>query len=512
MSSDSEHPLAEIEPRLRSLLPGALYADAWLDPSKGNLSRVFEHLRRVHRILHDYLPRIVYDSPPKPGDIRNEWRRGTLMFTDLAGFTKLMEANAAHGQSGAYTLLEVLNQYYATMLEIISKSGGNLLEFTGDALLAVFPEDRLKDDAARAVRAGLRMQNAMEMFREIETDHGILSLGMRVGMHTGSFLEADVGTPRRMAHVLLGNSVLLAKQAEGAGQIGRVCLTEAAYELIKDDFECDKWGSDHWLIKKDSGVEIGEYEITPSRRRTSGLVLLDRSHEGLISAVNEALVLVEPLASYLPGSVLNVLVESLASRQIQPEFPDVTVVFVNILGLPESVDSASDEEIANVVSNFSRMFALIHGAVRTHDGTLKNVTYHTSGSDIVIYFGVPVAHADDDLRGAKAAVDIREIVQTFTPPTVDGKSLNISCQLGITRGRAFSAEIGEPRGRREFNVLGDIVNTSSHLMNMAEGNRIYISEAMYASVAASFDCKELGRLALKGKSQTLKAFELLNPK
>ena len=499
MSSDREHPLAEIEPRLRSLLPGALYADAWLDPSKENLARVFEHLRRVQRILHDYLPRTVYEFPPKPGTIRSEWRRGTLMFTDLAGFTKLMEVNAARGQSGAYTLLEVLNHYYATMLEIISKSGGNLLEFTGDALLAEFPEDRRKDDAARAVRAGLRMQNAMEQFREIETDDGSLSLSMRVGIHTGLFLEADVGTPRRMAHVLLGNSVLLAKQAEGAGKIRRVCLTRASHKQIKDDFKCDKWGTDHWLIKKDSEVELGEYEITPSRRRTSGLVLLDRSREGLISAVNEALVLVEPLSSYLPESVLNILVESVASRQIQPQFPDVTVVFVNILGLPESVDAASNEEITNVVSSFSRIFALIHGAVRTHGGTLKNVTYHTSGSDMVVYFGVPVAHADDGLRGAKAAVDIRDIVQSFTSPTVDGKPLNISCQIGITRGRAFSAEIGEPRGRREFNVLGDIVNTSSHLMNLAEGN-----SHLYLRSSARFSCgfvRLQGAWALRAERQ-----------
>jgi adenylate cyclase len=60
------------------------------------------------------------------------------------------------------------------MIEIISKSGGDLLEFTGDALLILFPSNEKKNDTLRAVRAGLRMQRAMKHFAEIDTPHGHL--------------------------------------------------------------------------------------------------------------------------------------------------------------------------------------------------------------------------------------------------------------------------------------------------------------------------------------------------
>jgi len=96
------------------------------------------------------------------------------MFTDLAGFTKLMEANAVKGPEGAKDLLRQLTKYFSAMIAIISKSGGDLVEFTGDALLVVFPKNEKNDDALHAVRAGLRMQRAMKEFAEIETPSGIV--------------------------------------------------------------------------------------------------------------------------------------------------------------------------------------------------------------------------------------------------------------------------------------------------------------------------------------------------
>jgi adenylate cyclase len=66
------------------------------------LERVFEHLRTLQRILHDYTSRLISEKAPKPGEIRYEWQRGTLMITDLAGFTRLMETNASQGKSGLH--------------------------------------------------------------------------------------------------------------------------------------------------------------------------------------------------------------------------------------------------------------------------------------------------------------------------------------------------------------------------------------------------------------------------
>jgi class 3 adenylate cyclase len=502
-------PLASIESRLRLLLPADLYASVWVDPSPTMLERVFEHLRTLQRILHDYTSRLISENAPRPGEVRYEWQRGTLMFTDLAGFTKLMEANASQGRAGAGSLLKVLNAYFAEMIETISKSGGDLMEFTGDALFAFFPEGERRNDTLQAVRAGLRMQRAMKHFAEIETPAGILQLQMRIGIHTGRFLTADIGTPRRMEHVLLGSAVQQAKLTESNGRNERVNLSEQAHERVKDQFRFEDGQPGYWLVHDDlTDEQLGEYEITPRRRQASN-ILFERSMAGLVSEITEMLKSIEPLASFIPAPVLNLLVESAAERHIPPDFPEPTVMFVNFVGLPEMVDRALPGEELKVVNSFSRAFALINAAVEARGGVLKKITYHLSGSDIVIYFGVPTAHTNDPERAASAAFAIREIVKGLKAPTVGGIQPEITCQIGINQGAAFVAEIGEPRGRREFNVLGDTVNTTARLMNRAGKDQIVVSGAVLETIISRFDTKPLGEVSLKGKRAAIPIFELL---
>lgn len=512
MPSPRLSPLAVIEPRLRALLPADLYVTAWVDPSTATLVRVFEHLRTLQRVLHDYLPRQVAETPPHPGEIRYEWQEGTLMFTDLAGFTRLVEVNASYGSEGAETLLGLLNAYFTEMIAIISKAGGNLLEFTGDALLAQFQTDERQSDTARAVRAGLRMQRAMARFASIEAAQGTFSLGMRVGVHLGRYLTADIGTPHRMEHVLLGRSVQRTKDAEGAGRVGRVCLTEAAYQRVRDEFRREPGNPGYLLVVDDfTEPQLGEYDIAPPRRRQASMVLLDRSVEGLVVAIEEAVERVEPLASYLPVPVLNLLIENIARRRITPDFPRPTVIFVTLIGLPESLDRASPDEVTSLVGSFSRAFALINAAVEARGGVLKKVTCHLAGSDMVIYFGALNAHTNDPIRAAETALAIRDIVIGIPSPTVGGKQVPVTCQIGLACGPTFAAEIGELRGRREFNVLGDTVNTAARLMGSAGENQIFLTEAVHQDIATRFACEALGSIPLKGKAISIPIFALHSP-
>ena len=470
---------------------------------------VFDHLRTLRYILNDYVPRPVSDSPPKPGEVRYQWQQGTLLFTDLAGFTPLLEANAAYGRSGAESLLSVLNDYFATIIDIISKPGGNLLEFTGDAMLVQFLAGKDGNDTARALRAGLRMQRAMVQFSQIETTRGVLSLGMRVGIHCGKYISADIGTPMRMAHVLLGHSVQQAKQAEGAGTVGRVCLTETASSSLGEQFRFEPQKPGYLLAIDDlTDAQLGEYDIMPTRRRMPSSVLLDRSISGLAAEIEEAVKRVEPLASYIPRPILTLLVENANTRQIPPDFLRPTVMFVNLIGLPESVDEATPEEAVNLVTSFSSVFAMVDAAVTSRGGVLPKLTAHLDGSDMLIYFGVPEAHTDEAVRAASAALAIRDIIAQLTPPIVGGKQVTVFSQIGITLGPVFASEVGETRGRREFNVVGDTVNTAARLMTKARQNQILISETVFDAIAPYFECEDLGTFSLKGKAAPTPIFAL----
>jgi adenylate cyclase len=509
VADNQTHPLLSLERQLRWLLPTDLYAAAWVNPSPQMLTKVFEHLRTLQHVLIDYVPRDVCDSPPEPGQQRCCWQEGTLLFTDLAGFTPLLEACSVEGMDGAELLLRVLNNYFSAMIEIISKSSGNLLEFTGDALLVQFNTGDTQRDIVQAINTGLRMQRAMDGFQQIATFRGELSLNMRVGIHSGQYVIADIGTPQRMAHVLLGQAVTLAKQAEGAGSIQQVSLTAAVKAQLDDRVALLPNGDDqHWLVLDDlSDEELGEYEITVARRRSTSM-FFDRTVSGLLAEIDTVLQRVEPLASYMPRSVLQLIVDTASERRIPPAFPTIAVAFVNLMGLPESVDEALPEETEAIVDCFSQAFSLINGIVELKGGILQKVTYHSIGSEMLIHFGVLNPDASDPQRAAAAMLMIRDVVSSITPPTVQGQPIRLTCRIGLTYGAVFAAEIGERRGRREFNVLGDTVNTASRIMSRAGENEIWMNQVMADKIQADFATVPLGVMSLKGKTQAQPIFAL----
>lgn len=513
--------LESIEHRLQGLVPTELHRALGSDPTAKTLGRVFDHLRTLHHVLIDYVPRDVAHAPPQLPQVRHRWHRGSLLFTDLAGFTALFAANAAAGEAGAEALLTLINAYFAQMVELVSKAGGNLLEFTGDALLVQFRHEAYQSEGdnaeiLQAIAAGLRMQRAMANFAHLETPQGKLSLGMRLGIHPGVFVAADIGSPQRRAHVLLGQTVLEAKRTEGAGVVGRVCLSQAGHDLVQLtpqpltlEPNASAQGGGSWLVTDDLSADaLGEYDLTLSRRRSASAMLFDRSVAGLTAEIYTSLQTIEPLASYLPPPVLQLLVTTAAARRIPPAFPTAAVAFVSLIGLPEAVDADFPEETEEIVGCFSEAFTVINQVVEQGRGILQKVTYHSVGSEILMHFGVLSSEGDEPLRAAAALLAIRELVAQLPPPVCRGQTRPVTCRMGLTYGPVFAAEIGEPRGRREFNVLGDTVNMAARLMSRAADSQILIDDATYGALetARGYDCGALGPLVLKGKAEPQRVY------
>jgi class 3 adenylate cyclase len=332
---------------------------------------------------------------------------------------------------------------------------------------------------------------------------------MRIGIHNGRFLTADIGTPRRMEHVLLGKDVQQAKLSESKGQNEKVNLSAKAYELVKDNFRFENGEEGYHLVIDDlTDDELGEYEITPLKRRMATNIVIEKDKTIVLQQIVSLLDDIEPIASFIPDPILSLLIESAADRRIPPDFPTPTIMFIQFVGLPESADFALPGEERKLAVSFSRAFSLINAAVEARGGVLKKVTYHLSGSDIVVYFGVPNAHTNNEMRAASAAIAIREIVQNIKAPTIGNIQPKVHCQIGINVGPAFVAEVGEPRGRREYNVLGDTVNTAARLMNYAEKNQIIVSEKVKEAIDSKYECKSLGEVSLKGKKKPMVLYEL----
>ena len=92
-------------------------------------------------------------------------------------------------------------------------------------------------------------QDFVQIVFSVETPSGIVNLQMRIGIHSGRFLTAEIGTPRRMEHVLLGKDVQKAKLTESNGRNERVNVSQSAYELAKAVFRFEDGNPEYHLVQ-----------------------------------------------------------------------------------------------------------------------------------------------------------------------------------------------------------------------------------------------------------------------
>ena len=118
------------------------------------------------------------------------------------------------------------------MCPIVKEHGGDIDKFIGDAIMAVFDEERGKAPAAeRAVRAGLAMQAAMPALNARQP----IQLAMRIGINTGSVVRGDLGSRVfRRDYTVIGDTVNQANRYESKCPIGTVLVSDSTRKVIAD--------------------------------------------------------------------------------------------------------------------------------------------------------------------------------------------------------------------------------------------------------------------------------------
>lgn len=138
----------------------------------------------------------------------------TVMFSDLAGFTKLSE----HLDAGFVT--QLLNEYFTRMTEIILRNHGTLDKYMGDGIMCFWgaPLD-LPDHPIHACRAAAEMTQELEKLNsEWQAKHNI-NLGMRIGVHTGDMAVGNMGSDKVFSYTVMGDNVNLCSRLEGVNSV-----------------------------------------------------------------------------------------------------------------------------------------------------------------------------------------------------------------------------------------------------------------------------------------------------
>jgi adenylate cyclase len=197
---------------LRARISAGLTKKRLHELERERLRGVFSRFVPEH-VVEDVLERT--DDDLRLGGSRD---RGTVMFTDLRGFTAFSESIPPP------RLIELLNEYFVEMIDAVFEHGGTLVSYIGDGLLAVFgapiPLDDHADRSLAAAREMLdvRLPRFNRWLRARDLGDGF---AMGIGLNSGHFMSGNVGSPRRLEYTVYGDTVNTAARLEEMTKIAQ---------------------------------------------------------------------------------------------------------------------------------------------------------------------------------------------------------------------------------------------------------------------------------------------------
>ena len=167
--------------------------------------------------------------------VHEERKVVSVLFCDLVGFTAASEA------ADPEDVRARIRPYHARLRQEIERYGGTVEKFIGDAVMAVFGAPVAhEDDAERAVRAGLRILEAID---ELNEQDPALSLQVRIGVNTGEAVVALGARPEQGEGIVTGDVVNTAARLQGAAPVNGIACSEQTYRATERVFDYEELAS-----------------------------------------------------------------------------------------------------------------------------------------------------------------------------------------------------------------------------------------------------------------------------
>jgi class 3 adenylate cyclase/predicted ATPase len=496
----TDEELARIEPylppgTLDDLPPAALWQPA-------DVTRVQEMLAHLLDSVVTYLPRYLVQAElaaPNAG-AGGEFLHGTLLFSDISGFTAMSERLSTLGKEGAEQIVAVVNRYFSAMLDVLFAYGGDLFKFGGDALLAYFPDGPEMPGSVHALHAAWAMQQAMADFREVETSLGTFPLQMKIGLHAGAFFAARVGTLKKREFVVTGSTVNATAMAESAAVAGQILASAAAHAQVQAQpgFTFTPGPPGYYLL---DAFDIPT-SISPSPDPSLSLSLPE--------VLRQTTTALERLTPYLPPGLLARLLARLSSVEGEQdagvleydsgEHRLVAILFANFTGASDLVERLGPGREADIARALNDYFVAMDEIVTRYGGVVNKIDLYDHGDKLMALFGAPVAHEDDAERAVRTALDMQRALEETCAW--------VQQRIGVSTGMVFAGHVGGAM-RREYTVMGDEVNLAARLMSAAQDGEVLLAGYVQRKVRAFFEVADRGEVQLKGKSKPVPTFNIV---
>ena len=180
-----------------------------------------------------------------------KYELASVLFTDFSGFTRISKHMSAE------KLINELNECFVAFDEIVIRHGLEKIKTIGDSYMCAgglpIPNTSNPKDI---VKAAQEMRSFMEKQTELKKSENFPYWKMRIGIHTGAVIAGVVGK-QKFAYDIWGDTVNIASRMESSGEEGKINISAATYELVKEDFQCIARGA----IEVKNGGEVEMYFV-----------------------------------------------------------------------------------------------------------------------------------------------------------------------------------------------------------------------------------------------------------
>ena len=234
--------------------------------------------------------------------------------------------------------------------------------------------------------------------------------------------------------------------------------------------------------------ECGNQLIKPSKQATKDL------------SFDEKLVKIQ---KYLPQG----LTEKILSQRdrIEGERKQVTVMFCDMVGFTSLSEKLGPEEVYAIMDQVYEI--LIH-KVHDYGGTVNEMT----GDGVMALFGAPIALEDAPQRAIRSAMAIHREMTIFSAKLrpINENILQLKMRIGIHTGPAVVGTLGNDL-RVEFKAVGDTVNLTSRVENLAEPGTTYVTANIFKLTEGFFRFEALGKRKIRGKEEPVGIYRVVAP-
>jgi class 3 adenylate cyclase/tetratricopeptide (TPR) repeat protein len=202
--------------------------------------------------------------------------------------------------------------------------------------------------------------------------------------------------------------------------------------------------------------------------------------------------------AYTPKHLADRILTSRAA--MEGEKKQVSVLFSDLVDSSRLAGTLDPETMHEIMDRVLRLMA---EAVHRYEGTVNQFL----GDGLMALFGAPIALEDHALRAVHAALAIQDTITGYGRELHRELGVDLRLRIGINTGPVVVGRIGDDL-RMDYTAVGDTTHLAARLQALAEPGGVLVSEATYRAVEGYVRAEALGPVAIKGRAEPVRVFNV----